>query len=145
MTIRLRPHHLLCLLTYVGKGYSPAFVANYNRIAQRLSDGEGIVVVVGPDDICAPLLADQNVHCHCTSVRERDQKAADALQNLLGVTVVKGIHIVSHPERFRQLRSAYAAGVIRSACIGCTWSDFCTSVAQMGYEMARVHSPTVIT
>lgn len=21
MTIRLRPHHLLCMLTYVGKGY----------------------------------------------------------------------------------------------------------------------------
>ena len=26
MTIRLRAHHLLCLLTYAGKGYSPAFI-----------------------------------------------------------------------------------------------------------------------
>ena len=34
MTIKLRAHHLLCLLTYVGKGYSPAFTANYDRVEQ---------------------------------------------------------------------------------------------------------------
>ena len=29
MTVRLRAHHLLCMLTYVGKGYSPAFCAGF--------------------------------------------------------------------------------------------------------------------
>ncbi len=56
MTVRLRGHHLLCMLTFVGKGYSPAFVENYDRIAGRLSEGEDILLVDGPDDICAPLL-----------------------------------------------------------------------------------------
>ncbi|OWU61413.1 2Fe-2S ferredoxin, partial [Staphylococcus aureus] len=40
MTIRLRGHHLLCMLTYVGKGYSPAFVENYDAMAGRLGRGE---------------------------------------------------------------------------------------------------------
>ena len=50
MTVRLRPHHLLCLLTYVGKGYSPAFTANYDAIAMRIEQGEELLIVSGPDD-----------------------------------------------------------------------------------------------
>ena len=39
MTVRLRPHHLLCLLSYIGRGYSPAFSANMTRVARRLGAG----------------------------------------------------------------------------------------------------------
>ncbi|RUZ88238.1 DUF1284 domain-containing protein, partial [Mesorhizobium sp. M7A.F.Ca.US.006.01.2.1] len=63
MTIKLRAHHLLCPLTYVGKGYSPAFTANYDRVAERLSRGEDILLVSGPDDVCAPLLDEPEPHC----------------------------------------------------------------------------------
>ena len=76
MTIRLRAHHLLCLLTYVGKGYSPAFTANYDAIAERLSRGEDILLVSGPDDICAPLLDEPEPHCLNEGVIERDRLAA---------------------------------------------------------------------
>ncbi len=38
--VRLRAHHLLCLLTYVGKGYSEAFVRRADALAARLSAGE---------------------------------------------------------------------------------------------------------
>ncbi|WP_292282104.1 DUF1284 domain-containing protein, partial [Mesorhizobium sp.] len=63
MTVRLRAHHLLCLLTYVGKGYSPAFTANYDVVVKRLAGGEDILIVSGPDDICAPLLSESEPHC----------------------------------------------------------------------------------
>ena len=76
MTVRLRAHHLLCMLTYVGNGYSPAFVENYEVIAARLSAGEEIELVAGPDDICVPLTADPDAHCHGASVIERDRAAA---------------------------------------------------------------------
>ena len=59
MTVRLRGHHLLCLLAYKGEGYSPAFIANLDRIAARLTAGEDAVLVDGPDDICAPLALTQ--------------------------------------------------------------------------------------
>ena len=74
MTIHLRPHHLLCLLTYVGKGYGDAFIRNYDRIAQRLSMGEAIMVVDGPDDICAPLLTDLDACLLYTSPSPRDRQ-----------------------------------------------------------------------
>ena len=45
MTVRLRAHHLLCLLTYVGKGYSPAFTANYDKMVKRLAGGEDVLKI----------------------------------------------------------------------------------------------------
>ena len=51
--VRLRGHHLLCLLTYKGLGYSPEFVAGMTaRVTTVHEDAEGnthIGVVVGAD------------------------------------------------------------------------------------------------
>ncbi|QUS36749.1 DUF1284 domain-containing protein [Falsirhodobacter algicola] len=140
MTIRLRPHHLLCLLTYVGKGYSAAFVANYDRIAARLSAGEDVVVTDGPDDICAPLLDGAEPHCWRASVIERDRHAAREVGALLGRTIAPGARIALTPARLAALRGRFAEGGIRAACGSCPWSDLCTAVAQGGYDGARVVS-----
>ena len=76
MTIRLRAHHLLCLLTWAGKGYSPAFTAGFTAIAGRIAAGEAVVLVEGPDDVCVPMLADPGCHCRGGSVARRDAQAA---------------------------------------------------------------------
>lgn len=55
MTLALRAHHLLCMLTYAGRGYSPDFVRNFDHITARLAAGAPITLVHGPDAICAPL------------------------------------------------------------------------------------------
>ena len=36
MAVPMRAHHLLCMLSYSGEGYSPAFVHGFNGIVQRL-------------------------------------------------------------------------------------------------------------
>lgn len=140
MTIRLRPHHLLCLLTYVGKGYSRAFVENYDRIAKRINDGEDIVVVEGPDDICAPISDDHDAHCHRASVLARDRTAAEDVGNLLEIAVTPGVTISIGPAMFRQMRSGYAERVTNAACTGCQWFDLCLTVAKGGYGMVRVRA-----
>lgn len=35
--VRLRPHHLLCMQTFVGNGYSEAFVENMKQVLARLA------------------------------------------------------------------------------------------------------------
>src|SRR3954453_22802050 len=75
MTVRLRPHHLLYLLTYVGEGYTPAFVHNLDHVSRKLMLGEDVLLVEGPDDICAPVLGTDQDHCTGPSVMERDHKA----------------------------------------------------------------------
>ncbi len=43
MTVRLRAHHLLCMLTFVGEGYSARLRRQLPAsIARRLSAGEAI-------------------------------------------------------------------------------------------------------
>lgn len=140
MTVRLRPHHLLCVLTYVGRGYSPAFTANMTAIAERLGAGEDIELVAGPDDICAPLLAGPDPHCHRASVMERDRAAARDLSPLLGFDVRTGAHLVLDEDLVGRLREAFASNKIRSACTGCEWVDLCGSIAASGFDGAILKS-----
>jgi len=163
MTIRLRPHHMLCMLTYIGKGYSSSFVSNYNNIARRLSAGEDIEIIDGPDDICAPLIAQQTKpHCLQSSVIKRDRQAAvavgallhslqktqqsiaensepvrsyDALINdkALDTALCSGVRIQLNAELLNKLRQRFASGEIRSACVGCQWSGLCDQIAAKGY------------
>lgn len=156
MTIRLRPHHLLCLLTYVGKGYSAAFTANLDRVAARLAAGEMLELVRGPDDICAPLLpaacmpsaagrpapAGPGPHCLGASVEARDAQALQALQQHLPQRPSPGSRLVLDVATLQELRALFAAGSIRQACAGCEWQDLCTSVAASGYVGVRLPSAT---
>lgn len=136
--IRLRPHHLLCMLTYVGNGYSPEFTANFTAIARRLAAGldsgqEFITLVAGPDDICAPLLCSTDAHCTLARVETRDRQAAEALTKLLGEPIEPGARMQLTPHHLASLRAAFAAGTIRRACEGCQWKPLCDGIAQQGF------------
>ncbi len=136
MAIQLRPHHLLCMLTFIGKGYSPAFVANLEQVVRRLATGtETIEIVAGPDDICAPLLCEADRHCHRSSVVERDRLATQAINALLACSngsdrsLAPGAHLTLSHADLDQLRAAFAAGTIRQACTGCQWKPLCDGIA----------------
>ena len=140
MTVRLRPHHLNCLLTYVGKGYSPAFTANYDVIAGRLGAGEDILIVDGPDDICTPLLSEGEPHCLGESVIERDRLAAADVGGLLGQPIQLGLVLKLDAPTLVRLRAAFSTGSVRRACEGCEWSDLCTAIAAGGYLDVRLQA-----
>lgn len=129
MTIRLRGHHLLCMLTYIGKGYSPAFVENYDRIAGRLSEGEDILLIDGPDDICAPLLCGGDCHCHDEGPRNRDRLAIEDVGHLFGETLTTQTAFTLDDKRLVSMRTAFANGTLRRACIACEWYGLCTRIA----------------
>lgn len=133
MSIRLRPHHLLCLLTYAGKGYSAAFTANYDVIAARIAGGEAVTLVDGPDDICAPLLGDAEPHCWRDSVVERDRLALSDVSALLGMPLAAGQSLSLTTPMLARMRRGFAETTVRTACSGCEWSDLCTAIAGDDY------------
>lgn len=139
MTIALRAHHLLCTLTYVGKGYNAPFVANYDAIAAALVNGEPVRLVAGPDDICAPL-CDRGDRPHCLGWRatRRDTQAARDLVPLIGVALSAGTRFRLDGRRLVRLREAFAAGTIRAACAGCQWHALCSAVARRQYAGTRI-------
>lgn len=134
MTVRLRGHHLLCLLTYAGKGYTPAFTAEFNQIAARIAGGESVLIVDGPDDICAALLDDPQTHCHNASVVARDAASVRDVGALLrGQTVREGDTLSLDSTTIARMRRAFRAGQIRSACAGCDWAGLCSEIAGGDY------------
>ncbi|MHA7772698.1 DUF1284 domain-containing protein [Roseibium sp. M-1] len=141
MTVTLRAHHLLCLMTYLGKGYTPAFVANYSRIVRRLNDGESVRLVRGPDDLCQPMLTEPACHCHNESVRLRDAQAAADVGTVLGVDLDTVEDVRLDADSVKQLRNAFAAGSVRTACTGCEWHALCSEVAQNGFRGCRLAPP----
>ena len=138
MTVRLRAHHLLCLLTYVGKGYSPAFTANYDKVVRRLVGGDDVLIVRGPDDICAPLLDEPEPHCLGESPAGRDELAARDVGELLRRPIAVGARFKLDAARLVAMRQAFSTGRTREACHGCEWSDLCRAVAADGYSGPRL-------
>lgn len=141
MTVRLRAHHLLCLLTYSGKGYSSAFTTNLNAVADRIQLGEEIIVVSAVDDVCAPLLAESDVHCHRESVMRRDDVAAAELSAIFGYSIRPGTVFRMDGELITTMRDAFIAGVTRRACSGCEWFRLCSITAAAHYVGARLTTP----
>jgi len=138
VTIRLRPHHLLCMLTYVGKGYTDAFCTNFDAITARLGAGEEILVVAGPDDVCAPVETLAGHHCHEANIVDRDRAAAASVAELLGLPAGDGARLTLNAERLAALRSAFQARTIRAACADCEWSALCDGIADSGYPDIRL-------
>lgn len=139
--IRLRAHHLLCLLTYAGKGYSPAFTAGFTAIAARIAAGEAVVMTEGPDDVCAPMLDSPGCHCRNASVARRDAQAARDVAALLGRPVRPGQRLVLDSATIARMRRAFAQGTIRSACAGCDWSSLCRDIAGDGFAATVLPAP----
>ncbi|WP_237143433.1 DUF1284 domain-containing protein [Phyllobacterium zundukense] len=127
------------MLTYVGKGYSPAFTANYDKVVARLVAGEDIMIHEGPDDICQPLLETHEPHCLRDSIVERDAKAAHDVGQLLGQSLQAGNVIALDGLVLERFRTAFMNGATRSACTGCEWFDLCSTVSETGYLETRLN------
>lgn len=132
--LRLRGHHLLCLLTYKGLGYSPVFVAGMTAVATALTAGREAVIVDGPDDICAPLcLAEDKPHCHEETVPLRDARALALVAGVLGRPLAAGDRLRLDRDMIARLRAAYAAGAFTDACSLCEWQPLCRDIAAAGF------------
>ncbi len=48
----LRPHHILCLAHFIGKGYNDGFAKNMAGIKAGLRPNASVRLISGPDDVC---------------------------------------------------------------------------------------------
>ena len=116
--LHLRPHHLLCLQTFVGRGYSEEFVEHMTLVKRQLTANPLtlITLVSGTDDLCS--------HCpncvdgQCTSEKPalfdrlvRDKLGQNTPSTLIGI-----------PENLR-----ITEDLITACCPGCEWRGLCSS------------------
>lgn len=141
--IRFRAHHLLCMLTYIGKGYSQSFTDNYDRIINQLNMGDKTIELInGPDDMCAPRLCDENdTNCHCREnhIDDIDQEALSDIRKMPEFMDLQVGHRIQITENLiKSLRKAYKDNTIRTACIGCEWKDLCDGIAHDNFKGTKL-------
>ncbi|WP_375566274.1 DUF1284 domain-containing protein [Oceaniradius stylonematis] len=132
--IEIRGHHLLCAVTFVGRGYSRRFERDYRRVIARMNDNEEMVIVGGPDAICASVKDCAGSHCHEERIVARDRAALAAISALTGRMLTVGSRIMPHDVFTARHRAAFRDGTIRAACADCRWSDLCDRIAADGFQ-----------
>jgi hypothetical protein len=141
--VRLRGHHFLCILTYRGYGYTPAFVDNMTALVDEIAAGRPVILVDGPDDICGGLTEECRKTCDhdCSrpSTQEIDLLASDAAKQL--IPLGSGEPFVLDRDHVAIMRKEFAAGAIRRACENCSWKDFCTAIAAEGFAGTKLFAP----
>ena len=118
------------MLTYIGRGYSPAFAVNMTRLLRLMVSGGLVMISPGPDAICAGNAGRAaGRHCRAASVRARDMRATRDLQRLRLVPMDAGVRLQLTPALLARMRGAFATGASRSDCVRCQWKVLCDSVA----------------
>ena len=126
--LRLRAHHLLCILGYRGLGYNDRFVGNMTRVVELVRNNPELIVEVinSPDVICSvcprlPGPGDATTATPCQRAGERDNVVLMKLGLISGarssVGAVLGL-----------VRENISAEFLEcEVCLGCSWYDlgFC--------------------
>ena len=139
-TIYLRPHHLLCLQTFVGHGYSPEFTAHMTYVKSLLdADSHApITLVNGPDDLCGhcpncvdnactspkPALFDhlvaQKLNLHNVQDTATNEKADAPITSAGSLESTTPMTIHGIPSTLRM-----TSQLLDECCPGCEWKELC--------------------
>lgn len=126
LKIRIRPHHILCMRFFEGKGYSPAFVENMTRLKQQLEQSDAVVELTGDCDmVCAACPNRRQTWCVAEhQVRTYD----DAMLLYCGLSR-------DTPYRWAQLQALASekilqAGRLPAICADCQWYEICGGKVQ---------------
>ena len=118
--VKLRPHHILCIKHYEGKGYSEEFNIRMKEVIAHLDRGERFKLVCGADDLCE---ACPNCRGGVCSAEQKVKRYDKAVTDLLGISYDKEY---SKDELFaRSEKEIYEKGRFDSVCSDCEWAKIC--------------------
>ncbi|AVX02616.1 hypothetical protein MXMO3_00068 [Maritalea myrionectae] len=127
--IRIRGHHLLCALTFAGRGYSRQFERDFQAIAKRMRANEMMQIIDRPDEICQSVKDCDGSHCFEPRIDQRDALALADISELLGRELKVGDTLAPADIFTDDTRKAFRDNHIRRGCFDCQWRGFCDQIA----------------
>lgn len=115
--IRIRPHHLLCMKGFRGKGYSGEFIQNMYRVIADIRGNNDIEIELrlGLDAICK---------C-CPNVEESTKCKAHDKVNHLDSRILEVLNILEGTYKYREiddtLRKVLTLRKFKEICEKCSW------------------------
>jgi len=135
-SICLRPHHLLCLQTFVGHGYSPEFTAHMTIVQKQLTTDPltPITLVNGPDDLCGhcpncvdgsctspkPAVFDHLVGQKLNTTEDTENAAPKHTDASDSPLTLHGIPSILH----------MSEQLLAECCPDCEWKELCVEVCR---------------
>ena len=120
--MKLRAHHLICLLGFRGLGYSPEFVENMAGIADQLRSSPQMLIeiVCQPDDICSscPFLGDRGCQDKGPNSEKRRRGRDRAVIHRLNT---KAGDKLSWLEIKKRIRPSISPRDLDEICQDCEW------------------------
>ena len=121
MAFDFRPHHFLCALNFQGRGYSPAFTANFQYIVDTLNSATGdltkITVTTQSDSICAP----------CPSRQEHTCATADTITTLdtahMQALGIQDKQQLTWSEAKQKIKDRVSIATFQQICAACSWKS----------------------
>ena len=115
---KIRAHHGMCLSFFQGKSYSGDFVENMVRMKAILAENPEIILMDGPDDICAACPNRLTEKCAETASRY----VREVLRRC-GLSV--GERLPYREFSRKVIETILRPGVRAEICGDCQWSSLC--------------------
>ena len=121
--MKLRPHHLMCIRNFVGKGYDSAFTARMSEIIDMLKQDPGIELTGGCDDLCSACPHNMDGICESAEKAGRYDR---------GVTEACGL-AAGERKSWTELsgmvdEAVFSAGQFERICSDCQWFETCREI-----------------
>ncbi len=117
--LNIRPHHLLCMQAYIGKGYSEEFVENMNLVVDKLKKNKSqtIRIVDNTDDIClkCPNNVGESKCKYNTKVLSIDEKVRKYFELEAGEYTYEYL--------LEKLKQKLTVEIFQDICSNCEWFD----------------------
>jgi len=130
---RIRPHHLLCVSFFRGKGYSAEFVENMERVAESLNGENPVITLKSSTDVICRFCP-HNSEGLCDS-EEKVARFDAAVLRLTGLN--EGVRL-NWSDAAKLVRSDIIdAGRLNEVCRDCGWYGICREFIEKNLKGAR--------
>lgn len=124
--LKIRSHHLLCLLSFRGQGYSQKFVANMERVIKKLCSNptSEVILVTEIDVICSACPHNKDDRCFKKADSEKKAKIQDLkIINKFGFRVGEKMPI---DKAWREIKKKVVPQDLSKICHSCEWVEYCS-------------------
>lgn len=117
---KIRPHHLMCMQAYIGKGYSKDFIENMDFIVKSLKENQNqIIQIVGlNDDICTK--CPNNINGFKCSSNDKVLSIDGKIVKLLDLKMEE----YNYKTLLEKLRENFSEEKFKEICGKCQWYKY---------------------
>ncbi len=121
--IKIRGHHLICLLHFEGKGYSEEFIENMKKIKEKLEENSLFILVAERDSICDKCPYLKNDKCLRESYPKEIETKDKEIINYLNLTIREKYNFLDIK---RLIFKTLTRSNFENFCKNCSWFPLCS-------------------